>query len=161
MKVHDAIIGAAVLALGVSVSAYAHTLKPPRHLDYGPGFFPFLIGIGLCLVGSGLVFQGIRNGRNQALFVLPEWVHSGKAALRFWILPAAIVFYLVAVTPLGFLLTAILILTTIFIINGVAIGRSLGLAVLLSVIVNIAFASVLHVPLAWGVLTPVSRWLIW
>ena len=161
MKVHDSFIGAFVFLLGAYVAVYANGLTPPRHLQYGPGFFPFLIGIGLAAVGVGIFINGVRNWHAQAPFVVPDWLSSGRAALKFWILPAAIVFYLIVVIPLGFLATATIILATIFFVNGVPLGRGVALALVIAAIVNIAFASILHVPLPWGVLTPVSRWLIW
>ncbi len=161
MKVHDSIVGAVILVLGASVAIYARTLVPPRHLPYGPGFFPFLIGIALALVGAGMIVQGVRAGRGVALFTPPEWIASLKTALRFWVLPAAIGFYMVAVGPLGFLATATILLATILIINGISVLRGIGLAVTVALVVNIIFASVLHVPLSWGVLTPISGWFIW
>jgi putative tricarboxylic transport membrane protein len=161
MKVHDSFIGAAVFLFGAFVAIYANTLTPPRHLQYGPGFFPFLIGIGLVAVGAGIFIKGARDWRGQAPFVVPVWIKSGQAALKFWIMPAAIVFYLIAVVPLGFLATATIILATAFLVNGVSPVRGLPLALVIAIVVNIAFASILHVPLPWGVLTSVSRWLIW
>lgn len=161
MKLHDGAIGTIVACFGAFVAAHARTLNPPRHLDYGPGFFPLLIGIGLMGVGGLIVLNGVRGGRGQPLFVAPVWVRSGTMALRFWILPAAIGFYLLAVEWLGFLMTSITILASIMAVNGVSLRRSVGLAVALSVLVNVIFASILHVPLPWGFLTPVSGWLIW
>lgn len=55
MKVHDIIVGGAIFGLGVFVAATGHGLRPPRHLAYGPGFFPVLIGVGLMAVGA-LIF---------------------------------------------------------------------------------------------------------
>lgn len=161
MKLHDALVGAIVLVLGALVAGYARTLTPPRHLAYGPGFFPLLIGIGLMAVGAGITVGGLRSLRRQPVFVAPDWVHSAAAALRFWILPGAILFYLLVVDRLGFLLTATAILAAIMAVNGLALPRALALALVLSAAVNAVFASILHVPLPWGVLTPVSGWLIW
>lgn len=161
MKVHDIIVGGAIFGLGVFVATTGHSLTPPRHLAYGPGFFPMLIGIGLMAVGALICVRAAWSLRGSALISAPDWMRSGRAALRFWIVPAAIVFYMVAVDPLGFLATASILLSAIFVVNGVTPMRSVSLAVGLAIVVNIVFASLLHVPLAWGVLEPVSGWLIW
>jgi len=161
MKVHDAIVGLVFLCFGIFVVAYAQTLTPPRHLTYGPGFFPSLIGGGLILVGAGILVQGIRAWRLQPLGEAPEWLRSPVLAMRFWILPAGVVFYIIAVEPLGFLLTVFLMLSAILKANGASLPSSLAVGLTVAVIVNIVFASLLHVPLAWGVLTPVSGWFLW
>lgn len=161
MKVHDVIVGGLVLGLGTWVAVTGHGLTPPRHLAYGPGFFPKLIGIGLMAVGALICLRAAWSLRGTALVTAPDWLQSGRATLKFWIIPAAIVFYAVAVDPLGFLATATILLATIFVVNGVAVSRGLPLAFALSVVINLVFASLLHVPLSWGVLEPVSGWLIW
>ncbi|NLH79334.1 MAG: tripartite tricarboxylate transporter TctB family protein [Phyllobacteriaceae bacterium] len=161
MKVHDVVVGGVVLGLGTYVAVTGHGLTPPRHLAYGPGFFPMLIGIGLMAVGALICVRAAWALRGAALVTAPDWLRSGRAALRFWIIPVAIVFYMVAVDPLGFLATATISLATIFVVNGVTVWRGLPLALALSVVINLVFASLLHVPLSWGVLEPVSGWLIW
>ena len=161
MKVHDIIIGIIILALGLCVAAYSTTLVAPRNLSYGPGFFPLLVGCGMALVGLVISFQGMRNLRAEPAFELPEWTRSARMALRFWILPAAILFYVVAVETLGFLATATLILTAAMTAGGVRLFKAFVVGLLVAVITNIAFASLLHVPLPWGPLTSISGWLIW
>ena len=76
MKVHDAFVGIVLLCVGASIAAYAQTLTPPRHLTYGPGFFPFLVGVGLTLVGAGITLRSVRTFRTQPLAVAPDWIGS-------------------------------------------------------------------------------------
>lgn len=161
MKAHDTIVGMVFLCAGTFVAAYAHGLTPPRHLTYGPGFFPFLVGVGLMLVGGGIALQGIRTFRTQPLAVAPDWIGSRRKFIRFWILPLGIVFYMVAVEPLGFLATATLLLVAIMKTSGVSVGQSVAVGFIVALVVNLAFASFLHVPLAWGILTPISGWFMW
>ncbi|WP_319484323.1 tripartite tricarboxylate transporter TctB family protein [uncultured Cohaesibacter sp.] len=161
MKVHDSIVGLVVAVLGGAIALYSQSLVPPRHLNYGPGFFPLLIGIGLLLVGGGLMVQGYVTGRGQPLVHRPRWLASRDFTFRFWIIPIAILFYWLAVTPLGFLATSTILLAMIQIANGVRWKLAVTVALITSVVVNILFASILHVPLSWGVLTPISGWFIW
>jgi len=161
MKVHDVIVGGVIFGLGAFVATTGYMLRPPRHLAYGPGFFPMLIGFGLMTVGALIAIQALSTLRGSRWATVPEWARSRAGLLRFAIIPAAIVFYIVAVGPLGFLATATILLATIFTVNGVAVRRGVPLALGLAVVVNLVFASVLHVPLSWGVLEPFSGWLIW
>ncbi|WP_119309210.1 tripartite tricarboxylate transporter TctB family protein [Cohaesibacter haloalkalitolerans] len=161
MKVHDSIVGLVVAILGGAIALYSQSLVPPRHLNYGPGFFPLLIGIGLLLVGGGLMVQGYVTGRGQPLVQRPRWLASRDFTFRFWIIPIAILFYWLAVTPLGFLATSTILLAMIQIANGVRWKLAVTVALITSVVVNILFASILHVPLSWGLLTPISGWFIW
>ncbi|WP_321449529.1 tripartite tricarboxylate transporter TctB family protein [uncultured Cohaesibacter sp.] len=161
MKAHDSIVGLVVAILGGAIALYSQSLVPPRHLNYGPGFFPLLIGIGLVLVGGGLIVQGYVTGRDKPLFYRPRWLENRQLVFRFWIIPIAILFYWLAVTPLGFLATATILLAIIQIANGVRWKLAFGVALITALVVNILFASILHVPLSWGLLTPISGLFIW
>ncbi|SJZ66063.1 tripartite tricarboxylate transporter TctB family protein [Consotaella salsifontis] len=161
MKIHDAIIGAIFLCIGIAVVIYARTLVPPRHLAYGPGFFPFLVGCGLALVGGGIVIQSWRGLRATPFLVAPDWLASRKAFLRFWVLPFSIAFYMLAIGPFGFLGTATVLLAMILVVNDVSPLPAIGISLAVAMVVNIIFASFLHVPLSWGLLTPISGWFIW
>ena len=120
-----------------------------------------LIGIGLVLVGGSLAIQGYVTGRDKPWFQRPRWLQTRQYTFRFWIIPIAILFYWLAVTPLGFLATATILLAMIQIANGVRWKLALGVSLITAVVVNILFASILHVPLSWGLLTPISGWFIW
>ena len=161
MKVHDIIIGLVILARGLCVAVYSTTLVAPRNLNYGPGFFPLLVGCGMSLVGVVIALQGGRNLRSMPVVMLPDWTRNAHMALRFWIFPASILFYVLAVDALGFLATATLTLTAAMAAGGIHLFKAFVAGLLVAVAPNIAFASLLHVPLPWGPLTSISGWLIW
>lgn len=161
MKVHDLIVGTVFLGLGVFVAAYSQTLVAPRNLSYGPGFFPLIVGTGLALVGIAIALNGFRSPRATPIVVVSEWAGSPRTALRFLILPAAIFFYIAVVNFFGFLATATIMLATIIAINGAPKRHALLAGFLVALVLNVGFASLLHVPLPWGPLTSVSGWLIW
>lgn len=161
MKVHDTFVGLAFLGLGIFIAAYSQTLAAPRGQAYGPGFFPLLIGTGMALVGLAISLQGLRSYRASALAEAPEWAEGVRPALRFWIIPIAIIFFVVAVTPLGFLITATVILSVVMTVNSGRPLISLTTALVVALVVNLCFASLLHVPLPWGPLTSISGWFIW
>lgn len=161
MKVHDLIVGVMFMLSGVFVAAYSQTFAAPRNLNYGPGFFPLMVGTGLALVGLAIAWQGLRNYRTSPLAVLPDWAKSPKPALRFWAIPGAILFYVTFVDQFGFLITTTLVLATVIATGGAPKTKALIVGFLVALAMNIGFASVLHVPLPWGPLTSISGWLIW
>ncbi|NYZ13956.1 tripartite tricarboxylate transporter TctB family protein [Azospirillum sp. RWY-5-1] len=161
MKVNDVFVGLFFLAVGVFVTAYAWTLEPPRHLAYGPGFVPSLIGIGLMLVGGAIGLIGLRTVHADRLVSWPDWSASPRGPLRFLTVPAAIAAYITLVDGMGFLLTSTIIFVAMLVIAGVRPLRGLAVGLLSSIVLTAVFASVLHVPLPWGPLQSVSGWLIW
>jgi len=62
----------------------------------------------------------------------------------------------VVVDWLGFLLTALVILTVLFRLFGVAFGRSIVIAAIATFVIHFAFYKLLRVPLPWGVLTGIA-----
>lgn len=161
MKISDAITGTVFALLGAFMMIYASGLAPPRHLQYGAGFFPSIIGAGLILVGGGIAWNGIRTLGSGRLVSLPETAGSRRGWMLFGAVIAATVFYLLAVEALGFLLTSTVALLALFVVAGAPFLRSLVVAVATSVVFTIFFASLLHMPLPWGPLQSISGWLIW
>ena len=81
------------------------------------------------------------------------WVQSPRHVAGFIGVIGSVVFYIVAVDWLGFLLTSLIILTVLFRLFGVALGRSIVIAAIATFVIHFAFYKLLRVPLPWGVLT--------
>jgi putative tricarboxylic transport membrane protein len=71
----------------------------------------------------------------------------------FFAVIASVVFYVVAVDQLGFILTAIAVLTALFWVFAVPWRRSIVVALVATLLIHFAFYKLLRVPLPWGVLT--------
>jgi putative tricarboxylic transport membrane protein len=161
MKISDTITGSVFALLGAFMMIYASGLAPPRHLHYGAGFFPSIIGAGLILVGGGIAWNGFRALGSAPLVTIPHWVTERRGWILFGAVIAATVFYLLAVEALGFLLTAAALLFVLFAVAGAPLVKSFGIALATSIVFSVFFASLLHMPLPWGPLQGVSGWLIW
>jgi len=65
-----------------------------------------------------------------------------------------VLFYILVSNWLGFLFSAVLILTVLFRVLQLPLARSVLIAVLATLVIHFAFYKLLRVPLPWGVLTP-------
>ena len=72
------------------------------------------------------------------------------------LLVASVVFYIFLAEKLGFLPTAVIILTGMFYVLRVPLGKSLLIAVIASLVIHFMFYKLLRVPLPWGVLVNYS-----
>ncbi|MBK3773194.1 tripartite tricarboxylate transporter TctB family protein [Azospirillum brasilense] len=161
MKVQDVLVGLFFIVIGILMIGHAAELKPPRHLKFGPGFFPLLIGSGLIIVGGVIALLGLRSLRTEPLWHRPEWSRTRQGWVRFCSIPAAIALYVLIVDAAGFLLTAVLVMVLVLAVSGVPLRRSVPAGAVTAVVLTAIFASVLHVPLPWGPLQNISGWLLW
>jgi len=161
VKVHDFFIGAFFLIIGSGICLYASQLPVPHHVKYGPGVFPAIIGTGMILVGAAIAFKSLSVAKGGKWLERPSWLESPKAAIRFWIIPASIPFYMLVADSFGFVLTSMVIMSSMLWVRGVSPLRAIITGVAVSLVLTVLFASILKVPLPWGPLTGISGHLLW
>jgi putative tricarboxylic transport membrane protein len=154
VKLNDAIFGLVLLALGGAVLFAVRNFPNIPGQPVGPALFPGLIAIGLCIAGFMLVVRGWRARADGPWLEWDDWVRSPRHALALAILLGSIVFYILAANWLGFLPTAFVILTALFLALRVAPGRAVLIAAIATLVIHFAFYKLLRVPLPWGLLTP-------
>jgi putative tricarboxylic transport membrane protein len=153
MKLNDAIFGLLLLALGAAVLTVVQGYAKIPGQQVGPGLFPGLIAVGLCIGGAILLVRGWRARATHPWFEAPDWFQSKRHLLAVAVLIGSVVFYMQASTYLGFLVCAPLILTALFVVLKVPLGRAVLVAVVASLVIHFAFYKILRVPLPWGLLT--------
>ena len=156
MKLNDAIFGLLLMALGAAVLVAIQGYPKIPGQPVGPALFPGLIAAGLCICGVLLVARGWRGRATQPWLAWDAWVRSPRHLLALAVLLGAIVFYILAVDRLGFLVTATLILAALFLVLRVPPLRAVGIALVATLLVHLAFYKLLRVPLPWGVLQGVA-----
>ncbi len=160
MKLNDAIFGLLLLILGGSVLGIVQKFPKIPGQQVGPALFPGLIAVGICVGGLILLVRGwrlrSRDGAAAPWFTAQDWVRSPRHLLGFVVLVGSVVFYMLASQTLGFLICSGLILTALFCVFQVPLGRALLIAVTASLVIHFAFYKLLRVPLPWGVLTNYS-----
>jgi putative tricarboxylic transport membrane protein len=153
VKLSDAIFGLLLLALGAVVIAVVSSYPTIPAQRVGPALFPALIALGLVIGGLLLIARGWRDRAMVPWIRFEPWVQSPRHVAGFIGVIGSVVFYIVAANWLGFLLTSLIILTVLFRLFGVALGRSIVIAAIATFVIHFAFYKLLRVPLPWGVLT--------
>lgn len=153
MKLSDAVFGLLLLVLGAIVIAVVSSYPTIAAQRVGPALFPALIAIGLVIGGAILIVRGWLARATVPWIRFEPWVRSPRHVAGFIGVIASVVFYIVVVDWLGFLLTSLVILTVLFRLFGVALGRSIVIAAIATLVIHFAFYKLLRVPLPWGLLT--------
>ena len=152
MKINDAVVGVGLIALAIALLVHiqAYPLIPGQ--NYGQALFPGLIAVGFIATGALLITRGVRQG--FPLVQLSPWMRSPPLVTNFIAVCAALVFYIVAVGPLGFIPTGVILLVTLFLKFGVRPVRAIVISIVATFVIHTAFYKLLRVPLPWGILEP-------
>ena len=155
MTLSDTLSGLLILIFGSAIAAYSWTFPPMPGQPVGPALFPTLIGCGLLVLGTALVFSGARR-RGTPLVDLADWVRRPRMVFNFALVVGDLVFYALAVDGLGFFITAFAFLSALFLAFGVSRRRILPLAAAVTIAIHYGFYTLLRVPLPWGVLERIA-----
>jgi putative tricarboxylic transport membrane protein len=151
VKFNDALIGAALAALGAVVLWHIQGFPPMLGQKYGPAWFPGLIAIGLVVCGGLLVLGRLRAASSQPLAELPDWLRRPRAAAGVASVLGGLLFYIFAVEALGFHITATVLLLAWARILRASFGLALSIAIGATVVIHLSFYKLLKVPLPWGI----------
>ena len=159
MKFDDTILGTVLLVFAVLVVSYAQTFPTLAGMSVGPDLFPTIIGSGIGACGLGLIATGLarRRAAGGGPWVgLAPWVRSPRLMGNALAVLVALVFYIFSSKPLGFHITAFVIVGAIMVKLGVSARAAAGFAVAVPLLIHYLFNDLLRVPLPWGVLAPIA-----
>lgn len=161
MRIHNVAMGPIIAFCGIGICLWSFTLPSPNHLQFGPATFPRLMGAGLAFSGLAVGVSGWLHRADGPIFRIPEWASQRGPTTRFVAILLAILIYRLVSPILGFFITALGLLFVLMTINGIRPQRAAAASLILSTLINIVFASLLHVPLPWGPFSSISGYLIW
>ncbi len=160
MKLDDAINGALAILIGLAMILASQDMPKIAHIDYGPGFFPTLIGAGFVLAGLWLIVRRLAGG--GAVAGLVAWRADGKrGVIGFSLILGSIAAYVLLAPRLGFLIVTPVL---IFILVAFFTRRfylALVTALLGTIVFHSFFYQLMSAPLPWGLLEPWSGGLTW
>lgn len=157
MRFNDAIVGAVFMLLAGIMIALTFTFPPFPGQKYGPSLFPRILASGIILCSAILILRGLgaRRQGDQPWLRLEAWTRRPGQLASFALMLAAMLFYMLAAEPLGFIPTAFLIQLGLFLWFGVRPITALVVAVIMTLIVQWFFGSMMRVPLPRGILDSV------
>lgn len=163
MTFDDAINGVIVMLAGLGLMALSQQMPTLQFIDYGPGFFPTLVGAVMTGAGATILARRLLSGHGRLthLFALDTPLPARRAWQGMAVTLGAIVLFIVTLEPLGFLLSMPLMLTILLLYFDRRPIRDVLIALLASYLFHCFFYQVMSVPLPWGVLTPLSGVLTW
>src|SRR5205814_10124931 len=94
IKLHDALTGAALAALGGVVLWHIQGYPAMPGQKFGPAWFPGLIAAGLIVCGALLAVHGLRT--SAPLVALPAWIRSARPVAGVASVIAGLLFYVFA-----------------------------------------------------------------
>ena len=147
----EAVVALLVIVMGVVVITGSWKLGSGWTSDGpGAGYFPFYIGVILCIAGTGILFQGlVGKGRNNEIFVDSEQLRRVLSVL----LPALV--YVLAVQFLGLYVASALYIALFMIVLGkYSPIKSVIVALAVIVLFFMMFEVWFKVPLFKGMFDP-------
>jgi hypothetical protein len=149
----EAVVAFLVLLLGVVVLQGSWKLGSGWTSDGpGPGYFPFYIGIILCIAGAGTMLQAIfSKSRDTEIFVDRVQLRRVLSVL----IPA--VFYVIAVQLIGmYVASAIYIALFMIVLGNYSRVKSIVTAIVINALFFMMFEVWFKVPLFKGAFDPLS-----
>lgn len=141
------VAGAILVALGLAVAFEAHGFPGLRDGHPGPGLFPMTLGALLAGLGLALLVTGWRQRPPAS----PGQPAAPYGALRAAGVAVSVVIYLGIAPRVGFSIGMSAVLFLNMVLQGVAVRRSLAVAVVTTAVMSLLFRHVLRVPLPTGV----------
>ena len=148
MKVHDALTGAGLAALGGVVLWHVQSFPAMPGQKYGPAWFPGVIALGLVVCGMLLALRA----RSAPWLAAPEWLARARPRTAFVAVLGGLFCYVLVADRAGFHLTGFVLLLVWTRVLGAAWRLAIPVALLATVLIHLAFYKLLRIPLPWGIL---------
>ena len=156
MKFNDTLVGAALLALALTILQTVQQYPVIPGQNIGPGAFPGLLAVLLAVCAVLLIIKGLKAKKREAWVEMGGWVKSWFHMRNFLITVACLLFYIYMSDKLGFLICATLILAVMFKALEVRTKLIFPIPLVTSFVIHFIFYKGLRVPLPWGVLMPLQ-----
>jgi putative tricarboxylic transport membrane protein len=160
MKLNDAVWGALLIFFSTAVLIHVQRFPTIPGQNVGPALFPGVIAVALAVCAVLLIVNGLAartHGRERARWAeLDGWTKSRQHVIAFFAVVGVNVFYIVLVDALGFILTGVVYLATLFTVFGVRLRWVVPIALGVTLVIHYAFYKLLKVPLPWGLLQGIA-----
>ena len=159
MKFDGLINGAVAILLGLSMIIGSRGMTGVSHIEYGPGFFPSIVGTGLVMAGLTLIVRRLVAAEGIVEGFVASRARSRAGVFGFLLVLAAIAGYILL--ALGFLIVAPVFIFILAYRFERRLGMSVAAAILGTIAFHIFFYQIMSAPLPWGLLEPWAGNLTW
>ncbi len=150
-------LGSIILAFGAAVALFAVLTFPALPgQEFGPAFFPTIIGVVLSGCGAILLVQGIAKRKTVPLVEMGEWARMPRHIVNFVSVFLALLVYILFTDTVGFIPISFLILTVLMVQFGSRWFTAAGIGLVATLVIHTLFYKLLLVPLPWGILEPLQ-----
>lgn len=162
MYFDDRLNGLMFILLGSVVVFLAQQLPTLTFIDYGPGFFPTLIGCVMVASGAVIALKPLLQRDSTVTWAaLPRAQSWSQALGAISVVVGAIAFYIAMLDILGFLIAMPIALFALLAFFDRRIVRDIVIALIGSFLLHSFFYQLMSVQLPWGLLTPLAGVLTW
>ncbi|MFW7340432.1 tripartite tricarboxylate transporter TctB family protein [Pollutimonas sp. H1-120] len=154
MRLSDTLLGLLAVAFGLAILWHIQSFpKIPGHY-YGPAMFPGIVGWGFVLFGGLLLIRvGRQAGWRRKLISCDDWRNNIKGSFAAAIVLASILAFIYWGDAVGFPLLSMLTMSVLFLWSGRKLVFSMGLALIITLVLDTLFSKLLRVPLPTGILS--------
>jgi putative tricarboxylic transport membrane protein len=160
VKLNDAVWGALLIFFSTAVLVHVQRFPTIPGQNVGPALFPGVLAVALAVCAVLLIVNGLAgraHGRERARWVeLDGWTKSRRHVVAFFAVVGVNVFYIALVDTLGFILTGVVYLATLFTVFGVRWRWIVPIGLGVTLVIHYAFYKLLKVPLPWGLLQGIA-----
>lgn len=152
-------LGIGFTAIGAVILFLSFQLPQPlaaTRIAYGPGFFPTILGMIVCVSG---ILLAVFNPQDEFEDDEEQKAFTWRGLVQPTVVIVAALVYILFSGQLGFLVLAPIILTSLLLMGRVAPWQALVIGMVGPVIIYVLFAKLLLVPLPLGLLTPFGAYL--
>tara|TARA_R110002012_G_scaffold79146_3_gene201613 strand:- start:6762 stop:7250 length:489 start_codon:yes stop_codon:yes gene_type:complete len=162
LRFDDRLNGLVFIFLGGVVVFLAQQLPTLTFIDYGPGFFPTLIGCLMVIAGSVIALKPLlQRGSIIEWAALPNAQSWPRALGSIGVVVGAIAFFIMTLSTLGFLIAMPISLFAMLAFFDRRFVRDILIALIGSALLHSFFYQLMSVQLPWGLLTPYAGVLTW
>lgn len=155
MRFNDAVFGVILLIFSTTITVIAQTTFPELPgQNYGPAFFPSIIGAVLFGCGVILLARGIARRKSEPLVQLGEWARMPRYVVNFALVFVALLVFILFTDTVGFIPISFLIFVVLLSRFGCRPWTSVVIGIVATLVIHTAFYKFLLVPLPWGILEP-------
>ena len=162
-KINNVISGLVSISFGFFLISLAVKLPSVKHINFGPGFFPLIVGYGFVIAGIFLLMSSTMWTEKTDFWKLSRNTIQVNVYKVLQTLPVffAMVFYIWFAEAWGFLPVMMILLTGLMYWFGNSLKRSIAVSFCATLILHSFFYQLMKVSLPWGVLESYSGLLTW